>query len=259
MAGASTLARPRPRAVLADPGVPPRRSGPPRQARRRFWLAVGAALLAGLALRVAIGATDDAPSTDEVAYLGSGMSLADGTGFARGGHPELHFPPLIPALLGATGQVVPDPHTGTVILTWLTGTALIVPLALLGRRLASDRAGVAVAWAAALAPGLATTPAARGAGSESEYTLLVLAPTGLVVAAAHRDREARRSAPAPVVAAGAGLCVGLAYLARPEGLLLAVPLGLGLALALRPDRRAAGRALAAFALPLLVCIVPYAA
>ena len=239
--------------------MPPRRTGPPRQARLRFWLAVGAALLGGLALRLAIGATDDAPSTDEVAYLSSGMSLADGTGFARGGHPELHFPPLIPALLGATGQVVPDPHTGTVILTWLTGTALIVPLALLGRRLGGDRAGVAVAWVAALAPGLATTPAARGAGSESEYTLLVLAATGLVVAAAHRGREARRSAPAPVVAAGAGLCLGLAYLARPEGLLLAVPLGLGLALAFRPDRRAAGRTLAAFALSLMVCIVPYAA
>jgi hypothetical protein len=257
MAGASTLARPRPGAVVvADAGAPPGRTGPRPRQRRGFWLAVGAAVLAGLALRLAIGATDDAPSTDEVAYLGSGLSLVEGTGFARGGHPELHFPPLIPALLGATGQVVADPHTGAVILTWLTGTVLIVPLARLGRRLGGDRASVAVAWVAALAPGLATTPAARGAGSESEYTLMVLAATALVVEAAHCGPDRRG---APVAAAGAGLCLGLAYLARPEGLLLAVPLGLGLVLALRPDRRAVGRALAAFALPLAVCIVPYAA
>jgi 4-amino-4-deoxy-L-arabinose transferase-like glycosyltransferase len=163
MVGASTLARPRLQTAAPDP-PPAAIARRPRD--RRFWLAVGAALLAGLALRLAIGATDDAPSTDEVAYLGSGLSLVEGTGFARGGHPELHFPPLIPALLGGTGQVVPDPHTGAVIVTWLAGAVLIVPLALLGRRLGGDRAGVAVAWVAALAPGLATTPAARGAGSE---------------------------------------------------------------------------------------------
>jgi hypothetical protein len=187
-----------------------------------------------------VGATDDAPSTDEVAYLGSGTSLVEGTGFARGGHPELHFPSLIPALLGAIGLAVAGSHTGAVILTWLTGTMLIVPLALLGRGLGGARAGAAVAWVAPLAPGLTTTPAARGAGSESEYTLLVLASTAVVVAAV------RRVAPA-AAAAGAGVCLNRAYLARPEGLLLAVPLGLGLALALRPDRRVAGRALAAFA------------
>jgi hypothetical protein len=258
MAGASTLARPRSRPEQAEAAAPPTGIEPPRRAaRRRFWLAVGAAVLAGLALRLAIGATDDAPSTDEVAYLASGMSLAEGDGFARGGHPELHFPPLIPALLGGAGEVVPEPHTGAVILTWLTGTVLIVPLALLGRRLGGERAGIAVAWVAALAPGLATTPAARGAGSESEYTLLVLASTALVVAAAGRARSAPVAATA--LAAGAGLCLGLAYLARPEGLLLAVPLGLALVVALRPDRRAAGRALAAFAIPLAVCVVPYAA
>src|SRR5262245_544719 len=140
MVGASTLTRPRPQPAPVTPGRPPIGTVRPRRRRvRRFWPAVGGALLAGLALRLAIGATDDAPSTDEVAYLGSGLSLLDGTGFARGGHPELHFPPLIPALLGATGRVLPDPHTGAVVLTWLTGTVLIVPLAWLGRRLGGDR------------------------------------------------------------------------------------------------------------------------
>ena len=77
MVGASTLARPRPQAAAPDP--PPAAISRPRR-DRRFWLAVGAALVAGLALRLAIGATDDAPSTDEVAYLGSGLSLVGGPG-----------------------------------------------------------------------------------------------------------------------------------------------------------------------------------
>ena len=67
-------------------------------------------MLAGLLLRVAIGATDDAPTTDEVAYIASGTSLVGGDGFVRHGRPELHFPPLVPWLIGTTGRVVGDPH-----------------------------------------------------------------------------------------------------------------------------------------------------
>jgi hypothetical protein len=218
-------------------------------------------VLAGLALRMAIGATDDAPSTDETAYLGSGLSLVGGTGFARDGHPELHFPPLVPALVGVAGQVFPDPHTGTVVLTWLTGTAVVVPLSLLGRRLGGPAAGVNVAWVAALAPGLATTPSARGAGSEAEYALLAVAATWLAVTTADHRGRARLAR-----ATGAGACLGLAYLARPEGLLLALPLGVAVAGAAAVRRhagtsavRAAVPLVAAFALPLALCIAPYAA
>src|SRR4051812_1649797 len=70
------------------PAPPP----PPSARARGFAVPVGVAVLAGFALRVAIGLTDDAPSTDETAYLRSGISLIEGHGFERGGHPELHFP-----------------------------------------------------------------------------------------------------------------------------------------------------------------------
>jgi 4-amino-4-deoxy-L-arabinose transferase-like glycosyltransferase len=228
---------------------------------------VGVAVVAGLALRVAIGLTDDAPSTDETAYLRSGISLIEGHGFERGGHPELHFPPFVPFLLGLASRVV-DAHVGAVVLTCLAGTALILPLALLARRLVGPGAGVVTAWVAALAPGLATMPAARGAGSEAEYTLLVVTAVWLVIAAAdHRGR------PRVTRVAGAGLLVGLAFLTRPEGLFVAVPLGAAVvALAFRArdrDRDREGSVLVrvgeaaalagAFAAPLVLCIVPYAA
>lgn len=246
---------------------------------RYRWL-LGAALLAGLALRVLIGLTDDAPTTDETAYLRSGMSLVEGDGYQRDGHPELHFPPLMPILFGVTSQVVDDPHTGVVILTCLSGTLLVLPLAGLGRRLGGDTGGAATAWVAALAPGLATLPAARGAGSEAEYTLLIATATWLAVTAwDHRGPSLWWRA------ATAGLLIGLAYLTRPEGLFLAVPLGAAMVAAATRSpatpvprslsaaaapipvpsigaRLGSTRALAAgaaFVLPLVVCIVPYAA
>jgi Dolichyl-phosphate-mannose-protein mannosyltransferase len=232
----------------------------------RFALVVGAAVVAGLALRIAIGLTDDAPSTDETAYLRSGLALVDGEGFVRNGRPELHFPPFVPLLLGLASKVFSNPHTGTVVLTCLASTVLIVPLALLARRIAGPVAGGATAWVAALGPGLSTTFVNRGAGSEAEYVLLVVTALWLVVGAGDR-----RGWPRLAWAAGAGLLVGLAYLTRPEGLFVAVPLGAGVVgLAARGTHprdeggrrrlvRAVAPAAAAFAVPVLACVVPYAA
>jgi 4-amino-4-deoxy-L-arabinose transferase-like glycosyltransferase len=215
---------------------------------------VAVAVVVGLALRAAIGFTDDAPTTDEVAYIASGTSLADGGGFVRGGGPELHFPPLVPWLLGTGGRVLGDPHTAAVVLTCLAGAAVVVPAAVLGRRLAGDVGGVVSAWTAAVAPGLATLPATRGAGSEAEYTLLVVSAVAAAVAGA-------AAPPRRMLAClgGAGLLVGLAYLTRPEGLAVALPLGAVAIVAGWRARRVVGAARAAlvFSAPLLLCVVPY--
>ncbi len=175
-------------------------------------------MLVGLALRASIGLTDDAPTTDEVAYIASGTALVDGDGFVRAGHPELHFPPLVPWLLGTVGRLLGDPHTAAVVLTCVAGAALVVPVAVLGRRLAGDVGGVAAAWTAAVAPGLATLPATRGAGSEAEYTLLVVAAVALAIAGA--SPPSGTTGPrwrSHAHLAGAGLLVGLAYLTASRG------------------------------------------
>lgn len=249
-----------------------------RRARRRFWALVGLALLGGLALRVAIGLTDDAPPTDETAYLRSGIALAEGDGFVRSdGRPELHFPPFVPFLLGQASRLVDDPHTGTVIITIVAGTLAIIPLALIGRHLGGDDAGIATAGLAAVVPGLATLPVNRGAGTEAEYVLLAATAVWWILSAASRGGVGRL-----LRFAGAGLCIGLAYLTRPEGLFIAAPLGLAvLFLAWRSVHdtgaseavggwRSVRSALSApvlrrglvgglaFGLPLLVCVVPYA-
>ena len=262
--------------VAADPGGSPADgSGGSGGRPWPFGLLVLAAVAAGFVLRVAIGLTDDAPSTDETAYLRSGLSLIDGDGFVRNGSPELHFPPFVPFLLGLASKVFPDPHTGTVVVTCLASTLIVVPLALLGRRVAGTVGGVATAWVVALGPALSTTLVNRGAGSEGVYALLLVTALWLVVSAA-APRRGGRARLARV--GGAGLMVGLAYLTRPEGLFFAVPLGVAvLVVAVRPVRsgspaspaspvspwrdrgRAAVPAAAAFALPLLLCVAPYVA
>jgi hypothetical protein len=228
---------------------------------------VVAAMLVGFALRVAIGLTDDAPATDETAYLRSGASLVEGDGYQRDGHPELHFPPFVPFLLGLGSEVTSDPHTVTVVLTCVSSTALILPLALLGRRIAGPVGGIATAWVAALGPGLSTTLVNRGAGSEAEYTLLVVSALWLVVSAVDHAGRARAWR-----VFGAGLLVGLAYLTRPEGLFIALPLGVAVLVlaARRPGQPARLRRLdvqglrigapllALFLVPIVACIVPYA-
>jgi 4-amino-4-deoxy-L-arabinose transferase-like glycosyltransferase len=249
-------AGPRPAGPAAPPAgrptVAPRR--PRRLPRPTYGWLVAGAVVVGLALRAAIGFTDDAPTTDEVAYIASGTSLADGGGFVRGGGPELHFPPLVPWLLGTGGRVLGDPHTAAVVLTCLAGAAVVVPAAVLGRRLAGDVGGIVSAWTAAVAPGLATLPATRGAGSEAEYTLLVVSAVAAAVAGA-------AAPPRRMLAClgGAGLLVGLAYLTRPEGLAVALPLGAVAIVAGWRARRVVGAARAAlvFSAPLLLCVVPY--
>ena len=256
----ATVTPPRDDTAVAPDAAPPDR-------RRVAWLVV-AALVCAFAVHVAIGLTDDAPSTDETAYLRSGISLVEGHGFERDGNPELHFPPLIPVLFGLGSLVFADPHTGAVWLTIVTGTAVVVPLSLLARRVGGPRAGVVAAWIAALAPAVATLPTNRGAGSEATYVLLVVLALWWVVSAADHGGRARL-----VRVGAAGVAVGLAYLTRPEGLFVGVPLGAAVVfLALRrsggdePEADGGHRGrihpvalVAAFVGSILLCVAPYAA
>src|SRR4029450_558352 len=135
------------------------------------------------------------------------------------------FPPFVPFLLGLGGKVFADAHTGTVVLTCVASTAIIVPLALLARRIPPPTAGapaaVATAWVAALAPGLSTTVVNRGAGSEAVYMLLVVGALWLVMSGLDRAGATRLAR-----LAAAGALVGLAYLTPPRGLFAALPLRL---------------------------------
>lgn len=242
-----------------------------RRRSQRYWVLVGLALLVGFGIRLVLAVNDDVITNDASAYLTSGESIWAGEGFRRGGSPELHFPPAYPFVVGGLERAVGDPHTATVLVTLVSSTLLLLPIASIARLAAGDRAGVAAAWLAALATGLGDIVVTSGSGNEAAYLLLVLCAFRLVLQL-HRWGGGARIAGA----AGVGLLTGLAYLTRPEGLFFAVPFAVviaapGVRAAIRSRRASGGPApspvpavlptlamLAAMTLGLLVCVVPYA-
>ena len=224
---------------------------------RGFHAGLLAIAAAGLAIRVAytvLVADDIGGIGDYFFYHDSANYLADGRGFinpfalATGpAEPTAEHPPLwsfvlaVTSLLGGTGY---ESHklTGCIV-----GAAAILPIGLLGRRVAGDRAGLVAAALAAVYP---TLIAADGSlMSESLYGLLVA--MALVAAYRFHDR------PGWVVAAALGALLGLAALTRGEALVLLPLLGLVLCLGERAPWRRRLLRFAAICAGAAVVILPW--
>lgn len=180
------------------------------------WLA--AILAVGVAVRLGLALGDDVITNDASTYLRSGRNLIDGRGFTRqDGAPELHFPPGAPLVLGAAWKVAGSPLVAVAAVNLVASSLSLLPIAGLARRLAGDRAGLAAASIAALAPGTSSIPANEGGGSESLYCLALLTFLWLV-----SSLSRRRGRGVWATAVASGLCAAALYLIRPEGLLLVV-------------------------------------
>ena len=140
---------------------------------------------------------------------------------------------------------------------------MILPIAGIAYLVAGRRAAVLAAWIAALCPAITFLPLSAG-GSLGLFSLLTVTALWLGFGCAYWSP--RRAA---LGAAGCGVLVGLAYLTRPEGLfysvvlvgVLALPaLGgwRGLFRARAPAWRRAGALFAAFAIPVVLLVAPYA-
>lgn len=235
---------------------------------RSYWVGLGLLVVLGALVRIAFAITDDALTNDATAYLEAGANLVTGNGFIRDGSPELHFPPVTPLLLGGAWGLVGDARLAYGIVTVVVGTFVLLPMAAIARRLGGDRAGWLAAGFGALVPALAAEPALAGGGSEAPYLLFVL--TALWTFGRWVDE---RHVHGTRWAAATGGAIGLAYLTRPEAMLIAAGLGL-LLLAVAgwhafqaPGRRPTGvvavwpvlRHAGAFGVAILVLAVPYLA
>lgn len=183
-------------------------------------LALALVLRAGLV----VATPDFAPFGDPVDYDRIAVSLAElgsfpATGLADPGGPTALRPPAYPLLLAATYEVTGQRFTAGRLVGALLGTATVLLVYLIAARLFDRRIALWSAGVAAVAPPLVLLNGSLL--SESLFTPLVLAVALCVLA--HRERGRRW------LAVAAGVLLGLAVLTRSNGLVLALPVAIGLA------------------------------
>jgi 4-amino-4-deoxy-L-arabinose transferase-like glycosyltransferase len=221
---------------------------------RRFYLWLAAIACAGMAIRVvytlAVAPWPPSGFGDEIYYSLLANLISSGHGFvdpavllSKGQSiPTAHRPPLYPILLSGLAELGGTGSDAQRLVGTITGGGTIVVAGLLGRRLASPRAGLIAAGVAAAYP---TLVAADGAlMTESLYGLL----SGIALIAAYRLSDR----PSFGRAAALGAIAGLAALTRGEALLL-------LPLVLIPVLRRPGglRAAAAACLVFVIVLTPW--
>lgn len=192
------------------------------------------AIVAATLLRLVLVWRSQAISVDGVQYVEAAQRLRAGE-WTRA--LASFYPPGYPAAIAATYPLVHDWETAGVAVSLVAGVVTVLPLAAVARI-----AGLTGPAFAATVLGLALAPyPARYAAmvrSEALYALLVLVAVWLVV----------RPRAWPGVA---GLAAGLAYLVRPEGLGLVLPLAVWLA------RKRAWSSVVALALGTALVAAPY--
>jgi hypothetical protein len=197
-----------------------------RVGSRDIPMAVIVPIAVGILVRLVFAYTDNVVGPDEAAYLGTGANIWRGHGITYQNGPELHFPPLLPALLGALAKITPEPHHATVIVTFVSSCALLVIIGALAWRISGRRAGVLALWIAALSPGIGVNLVRGTGGSEAIYAAVMC---GAALVAVGRRGEWDEP-PSLLRAVAVGLLIGAAYLLRPEGVLISAVFGVILGL-----------------------------
>jgi hypothetical protein len=214
---------------------------------RRWWAALAAVVALGLAVRslyVLVVLADVEPGLDAIWYQLQGGSIRNGTGyvvprslFTGDLLPTAAFPPAYPGYQALWQWLVGDGPTAVRLAGLVPAAATIVLTAVLGRRLAGPRVGLAAALAVALHPGLIA-----GDGSTMSENLTVPLVVGaqlLALTIVDRTREHTREQARPqtgrrrtsrvlaqsgMALLGLGVVLGTAVLTRQDLALFAVVL-----------------------------------
>jgi 4-amino-4-deoxy-L-arabinose transferase-like glycosyltransferase len=182
-------------------------------ARSLMLITLGALLLR--VVYVLVAKRDEPALGDAIYYSAQAQEVADGGWFMHPEHPReaADHPPLTALTLAPISLLIPNELLAQRLFQTLIGTATVVVIGFLARRLAGDTAGLVAAGIAAVYPNLWVNDALTM--SESVSTLCI---AGLLLAVVRFADE-----PSYRTAAWAGLVGGMAVLARAElALLLAL-------------------------------------
>ena len=213
---------------------------------RRAYVLPALFLLIGLSLPDVFRSPDLVlKNEDSFEYITGGRSILQGVGYlGLSGRPQTVSPPGYPLAIGLAATFS-DPIKAAKTVSWLSSGLSVLLLFLIAR----DWFGTSVATVSALIFSFLPLRVwlAQAALSESLYVMLLL----LAVLVAIRTRTSRM-----LPALGLGLILGWAYLARPEAMILIGVLGFSMLVRFVRSRKE-GRYIAAYALGLMVVILPY--
>jgi 4-amino-4-deoxy-L-arabinose transferase-like glycosyltransferase len=179
-------------------------------------------VLLAMLLRAGLAALPRLIRWDEPDYLWLGRSLWSGLGYTITGVPELHYTPLLPILAGGIYRLTGNPELGSSVWYVVCGGILVLPVYALARRIYGIRIGLISAVLVALFPGLSGSILYWGTLTEPLFILLVYSALWMTLLALEREAWWRFAL--------LGAFLALAYLARPEGLIWILALGLWLVL-----------------------------
>ena len=189
----------------------------PRSFAGRLALIVAAGALVRILYTVFVAPWPPEVSDDQVFFHLQAQLIADGKGFIQPQleavgtiRPSAAHPPLYPIVLAGLAELGVTDQLAFRLTGPLFGSGTLLAIALIGRRLAGDRAGLIAAAIGAAYPILITADGALM--SESLY--------GLFVASALIATYRLLDSPSPGRAITLGVLVGLAALTRGEALLL---------------------------------------
>jgi 4-amino-4-deoxy-L-arabinose transferase-like glycosyltransferase len=166
--------------------------------------------------------------------------------------PELMYPPFFPALVAVASFVTRDFEAAGRLVSVLAGLALVVAVWGVTRHLYGVRAGLVAATLAACHPVLIALSGT--AYSESVDLPLVMGGVYFGLRSMENDQH--------FIPALCGVCLGLAYLTRPEALCIPFAILTGVVLTARILRRSVGSTLTTALLvlaPFLMLAAPYIA
>jgi len=161
-------------------------------------------VLLALALRLYSLQFFDVISTDGTGYVGAAQALGRGDFHGIGTYG------FYPVLIRVAGWLIRDLELAGRVVSLVAGSLLVVPLYLLGREILSRRGALCASLMVVVWPPLVSSSCE--VMTQASYDFILLSAVYLVWRMFQRP-----SAPAGALA---GLCVGLAFLTRPEGVLL---------------------------------------
>ncbi|GAB4506108.1 MAG: hypothetical protein Kow00123_02460 [Anaerolineales bacterium] len=179
--------------------------------RNREWLWVG--LLVALAFLVRLALVlfvERVVWGDEPFYLWLGRNWFEGRGYSFTGYSDVHHTPGYPFLSAVFYLITGNLETASDICYVLFGTALMLPLYGLARRIYSREVGYIALLLAAVFPALTGTILFWGTMTEPPYYFFAYGAMFALLAGMERRRA--------WAVFLAGLAAGAAYIVRPEGI-----------------------------------------